>query len=65
MLKVTHKEYGEGTALCFFERAEATYLVVDFGGRKCDFRYPDAFADELVACDPEVAKAIAEELAAR
>ena len=64
MLTVEHKEYGRGVAICFHESDGVTYLVVDFGGRKESFRYPQAFAEEISACDPAVAKAIAEELAA-
>lgn len=63
MLSVTHREYGEGKALCFCEKEGVTYLVVDFGTMKKDFLYPNAFADELTANDPEIARAIAEELA--
>ena len=63
MLKVAHREYGEGMAICFQEVSGKTYIVVDFGEKKEKFLYPDAFADELEAKDPEIARAIAEELA--
>ena len=64
MLTVEHKEYGAGRAICFREGDGVTYLVVDFGSKTESFRYPQAFSGELVACDPDVARAIAEELAA-
>lgn len=61
---VIHKEYGEGFAVCFCERDGKTFIVVDFGKEKRDFLFPDTFADELVAKDPEIQKQILAEIEA-
>lgn len=62
MLAVKHKEFGEGYAICFCERGDKTYIVVDFGAEKKDFVYPDSFREELEAKDPEIHKQILAEI---
>ena len=62
MFAVTHKEYGEGYAICFREKEDKTFIVVDFGEDKIEFRFPHAFADELVAKDGEIQKDILSEI---
>ena len=62
MFAVTHKEYGEGYAICFREKEDKTFIVVDFGEDKREFRFPHAFADELLAKDEEIQKDILAEI---
>jgi hypothetical protein len=62
MLAVKHKEFGEGYAICFCERGERTFIVVDFGAEKKEFVYPDSFRDVLEAKDPEIQKQILGEI---
>ncbi len=58
MLAVTHKEYGDGYAVCFHEKAGKTFIVIDFGEIKKEFAYPDSFRDELSAKDESIQKQI-------
>lgn len=62
MFAVVHKEYGEGYAICFREKEDKTFIVVDFGEDKREFAFPCAFADELVAKDEEIQKDILSEI---
>ena len=65
MLALTHKEYGDGYAICFCEKENGTFIVVDFGEMKKDFPYPDAFANELYAKDDQIQKQILQEIEKR
>ena len=58
MFALTHKEYGEGYAICFREKDDKTFIVVDFGEEKREFPFPDSFKDTLVAKDVEIQKDI-------
>ena len=62
MFAVTHKEYGEGYAICFREKEDKTFVVIDFGEDKREFPFPHAFADELLAKDEEIQKYILSEI---
>ena len=62
MFAVVHKEYGEGYAICFREKDEKTFLVVDFGEEKREFPFPDSFRDTLTAKDEEIQKDILSEI---
>ena len=62
MFAVMHKEYGEGYAICFQEKDKKTFLVVDFGGEKRSFPFPESFKDELLAKDEEIQKDILSEI---
>ena len=62
MFAVVHKEYGNGYAICFREKEDKTFVVIDFGEEKREFSFPDAFADELVAQDPDIQKDILSEI---
>lgn len=62
MFAVVHKEYGEGYAICFREKDEKTFLVVDFGEEKREFPFPDSFRDTLTAKDKEIQKDILSEI---
>ena len=62
MFAVVHKEYGEGYAICFREKAEKTYIVVDFGNENREVPFPDAFAEEISAKDEEIQKDILSEI---
>ncbi len=62
MFAVNHKEYGEGYAICFREKEGKTFIVVDFGETKREFSFPDAFANDLCAKDPEAQKDILSEM---
>ena len=58
MLAVTHKEYGDGYAVCFHEKEGKTFIVIDFGEVKKEFAYPDSFRGELSAKDENIQKEI-------
>ena len=58
MFAVTHKEYGEGYAICFRQKNEKTFLIVDFGEEKREFSFPESFKDTLTAKDEEIQKDI-------
>ena len=62
MFAVTHKEYGEGYAICFRQKGGKTFLVVDFGEEKREFPFPESFKDELLAKDGEIQKEILSEM---
>ena len=62
MFAVVHKEYGEGYAICFREKGEKTFVVVDFGEENREFSFPDSFVNELSAKDPEIQKDILSEI---
>ena len=62
MFAVVHKEYGEGYAICFREKGDKTFIVVDFGEDKREFAFPDDFSDKLVAKDEEIQKDILSEI---
>ena len=62
MFAVIHKEYGEGYAICFSEKDNKTFLVVDFGEEKKLFPFPESFADALVAKDEEIQRDILSEI---
>ena len=62
MFAVVHKEYGEGYAICFREKEDKTYIVVDFGEDKREFAFPNAFGDELAAKDEAIQKDILSEI---
>ncbi len=62
MFAVVHKEYGEGYAICFREKDEKTFLVVDFGEEKREFPFPDSFRDTLAAKDGDIQKDILSEI---
>ena len=62
MFAVVHKEFGEGYAICFREKAEKTFIVVDFGDENREFPFPDAFAEEISAKDEEIQKDILSEI---
>ena len=58
MFAVVHKEYGEGYAICFREKEDKTFIVVDFGDENREFPFPDAFASDISAKDEEIQKDI-------
>ena len=62
MFAVSHKEYGEGYAICFREKEGKTYIVIDFGDTKREFSFPEEFANDLCAKDPEAQKDILSEM---
>ena len=62
MFAVTHKEYGEGYALCFREKEGKTFLVVDFGEEKREFVFPESFKEELLAKDEQIQNDILSEI---
>ena len=62
MFAVVHKEYGEGYAICFREKGDKTFIVVDFGEDKREFAFPDAFVKEIEAKDEEIQKDILSEI---
>ena len=62
MFEVKHKEYGEGKAVCFGEKEGKTAIVIDFGGTKKAFLFPDEFAGDLTAADESIQKQILAEL---
>ncbi len=62
MFAVVHKEYGEGYAICFREKAEKTFIVVDFGEENREFPFPDAFKNEITASDEEIQRDILSEI---
>lgn len=62
MFAVVHKEHGEGYAICFREKDEKTFLVVDFGEEKREFPFPDSFRDTLTAKDEDIQKDILSEI---
>lgn len=53
--KVTHRKYGAGTVIGFDDRV-LTVFFDQYGAHS--FRYPDIFASELKAVDPEVQRRI-------
>ena len=61
MFAVVHKEFGEGYAICFREKDDKTFLVVDFGAEKREFPFPESFKDTLTAKDDEIQKDILSE----
>ena len=61
MFAVVHKEFGEGYAICFREKDDKTFLVVDFGEQKREFPFPESFKDTLTAKDDEIQKDILSE----
>ncbi len=61
MFAVVHKELGEGYAICFREKDDKTFLVVDFGEEKREFPFPESFKDTLTAKDEEIQKDILSE----
>ncbi len=62
MFAVVHKEYGEGYAICFREKEDKTFIVVDFGEDKREFAFPDDFVDKLSAKDEAMQKEILSEI---
>ena len=62
MFAVDHKEYGEGYAICFREKEGKTYIVIDFGDTKREFSFPEEFAKDLSAKDPQTQKDILSEI---
>ena len=62
MFAVVHKDLGEGYAICFREKEDKTYVVIDFGEEKREFPFPDAFKDEIAASDEEIQKDILSEI---
>lgn len=62
MFAVTHKELGEGYAICFREKDGKTFIVIDFGEEKREFDFPNAFANEITAVDEALQKDIVSEI---